>query len=278
MSPAPWSMSWEPLFIVLGVLAAIAYVRAWRRSDPRPSRRRAWAFGVGIALVVVSLNSPMETIAVEYLLIFHLLQNVIIADWAPPLLIIGLAPAMRAAIASRLGRPFAIVTRPQIALPVWLVGWYVIHLGGVYDFALRNPVLLNLEHLFMIAIGLVFWWPIISDAPAAAGTLVRIAYVFSGFVLSAFLGLALTFAPSFYDYYATRPERLWSISADADQNLGGILMTSEQAIVLFAAIVWLLMKLFREEDEAEARLRAEQRSLVTAVESGEPPAAEPDAR
>jgi hypothetical protein len=36
-------------------------------------------------------------------------------------------------------------------------------------------------------------------------------------------------------------------------------MTTEQALVLFAAIAWLVSKLFREEDEAEARLRHAQR-------------------
>ena len=45
-----------------------------------------------------------------------------------------------------------------------------------------------------------------------------------------------------------------------DQNLGGILMSTEQALVFFAAIVWLLAQLFREEAEAEERLAAEQRA------------------
>ena len=84
-------------------------------------------------LIVASLNSPLETIAVDYLVLFHLLQNVIISDWAPPLLLIGLTPAMRSRLARRGGRPFAFLTRPTIALPVWLVGWYAVHLGGVYD-------------------------------------------------------------------------------------------------------------------------------------------------
>ena len=77
-------------------------------------------------------------------------------------------------------------------------------------------------------------------------------------MLSAFLGLALTFAPPLYGYYESLPERLWGISAAKDQNLGGILMTTEQALILFAAVVWLLVRLFREEDEAEAALQAEQ--------------------
>ena len=147
-----------------------------------------------------------------------------------------------------------------MALPVWLVGWYAIHLGGVYDFALRHPWALNVEHLLMIGIGLLFWWPIIADEPRSVPTLGRIAYVFAAFVLSAFLGLALTFAPPLYGYYEGLPERLWGISAAKDQNLGGILMSTEQALVLFAAVVWLLVRLFREEDERERLLQAQHRA------------------
>jgi putative membrane protein len=256
--PSPWSFTFEPLFGVLAALAVALYVRAWRRA-PAPAWR-AVCFGTGVALVVGALNSPLGTIAIEYLVLFHLLQNVMISDWAPPLLLIGLTPAMREAISARGGRWFASLTRPQVALPVWLVGWYVVHLGAVYDAAVRDPFLLALEHAFLIAIGLLFWWPVLCDVPHAAVTLTRIGYVFAAFVLSAFLGLALTFAPPVYDYYETRPERLWGVTAEQDQNLGGILMSTEQALVFFAAIVWLLVRLFREEAAAEERLAAEQRA------------------
>jgi len=252
------SFTFEPLFVVLGAAVLWAYCRVWRRE--RAGTGHLVAFTSGVLLIVAALNSPLETIAVDYLVLFHLLQNVIISDWAPPLLVLGLTPAMRAGIASRGGRPFAFVTRPTVALPTWLLGWYVVHLGGVFDAALRNPWLLDVEHLFMIAIGLVFWWPVLADEPRSVPTLGRIAYVFAAFVFSAFLGLALTFAPPLYGYYESLPVRLWGISAAKDQNLGGILMTTEQALVLFAAVVWLLVRLFREEDEAEALLQAQQRA------------------
>ena len=260
MIPSPWSFTFEPLYAVLGAAAAWLYLRAWRGSSPRPPTQRAWLFGLGVGLIVVALNSPLETIAVEHLLLFHLLQNVAISDWAPPLILLGLTPAMRAGVADRLGGWFAWLTRPAIALPVWLVGWYAIHLGPLYDAFLREPLLLNVEHAILIAIGLLFWWPVLCDAPRAVPTLGRIAYVFAAFVGSAFLGLALTFSPPVYGYYEDLPERLWGISAEADQNLGGILMSTEQALVFLAAIVWLLLRLFREEEEAERRLAAEQRA------------------
>ena len=37
-------------------------------------------------------------------------------------------------------------------------------------------------------------------------------------------------------------------------------MTTEQAIVFFAMITWLLVRLFREEDEAERALQERQRA------------------
>ena len=149
---------------------------------------------------------------------------------------------------------------PAVALPVWLVGWYVVHLAPVYDAAVRNPVLLAVEHALLIAIGLLFWWPVLVETPRAVATLVRLAYVFAAFVGSAFLGVALTFSPPIYPYYEELPERLWGISAEADQNLGGILMSTEQALVFLAAIVWLLVRLLHEEAEAERRLADAQRA------------------
>jgi cytochrome c oxidase assembly factor CtaG len=256
--PSPWSVRLEPVFLVLAVAAAVVYVRAWRR-EPGPAWR-AGCFAAGLVLVAGALNSPLGTIAVEYLVLFHLLQNVMISDWAPPLLLIGLTPAMRAAIARRGGSVLETITRPAITLPTWLVAWYVIHLGAVYDALLGNTILLGVEHAVLIAVGLLFWWPVLSDVPRSLATLARIGYVLAAFVLSAFLGLALTFSPPVYGHYEDLPTRLWGITARQDQNLGGILMSTEQAVVFFAAIVWLLARLFREEAEAEERLAAEQRA------------------
>ena len=77
----------------------------------------------------------------------------------------------------------------------------------------------------------------------------------SGSCVSVFLGLAFTFSgSSFYDYYAGAP-RLWGLGVVEDQNLGGVLMTAEQALVFLAAITWQLLRLLREEDAREQRQR-----------------------
>ena len=94
MGGGAYAFGFEPLFLVLGAAALVLYLRA------RPSPWwRIVLFCHGLALVVVPVNSPLETIATERLLLVHLLQNVMLSDWAPPLLILGLTPPLRAALA-----------------------------------------------------------------------------------------------------------------------------------------------------------------------------------
>ena len=247
-APAASSFTFEPLFLAFALAGAVLYWRAAR--EERLPRWRAAVFAFGLVLIAGALNSPLETIAAHYLLLIHLLQNVMIADWAPPLLILGLTPRMRTELAHLGGSAFAWIVRPQIALPVWLVAWYGIHLAGFYDFALRNPWMLNIEHLVLVAVGLLFWWPVLSGQPVDVSVPLKIGYLGAAFVGSVFLGLALTFSDTpFYDFYVEAP-RLWGLSAAKDQNFGGILMNAEQSAVFLAAILYFVLRLIPEEERS----------------------------
>ncbi len=225
------------------------YARSARRT-PVPAWRAA-LFGLGLVCVVAPLNSPLETLAEHYLLLAHLLQNAIIADWAPPLLIIGMTPAMRAAVAARGGRPFAAVTQPAVALPLWLVGWYGVHVDAFYEAALRHPWALNVEHALLIAIGLAFWWPVLARTTRTVPASL-ILYLLAAFVAASFLGLAYTFVSRpFYGFYVHAP-RVWGLGPAEDQNLGGVIMNGEQSIVFLAAIGYVLVALLDREDERTA--------------------------
>jgi cytochrome c oxidase assembly factor CtaG len=245
-APSASSFTFEPLFIVLALIAAVLYARHVRTAGPG----RRVLFGIGLLCVVLPLNSPLETIAVHYLLMAHLAQNAISADIAPPLLILGLTPVAREALERRGGRLLQGVTRPAFALVLWLVCWYGIHLAAVYDFLLRHPLLLNAEHVILIGAGLIFWWPVLSGTARSLAAPGGLLYLFIAFASSAFLGLALTFLPSFYTYYQHTP-RLWGFSPDSDQNVGGTLMTGEQSAVFVAGMCWVFFRLLDDDQEVE---------------------------
>jgi cytochrome c oxidase assembly factor CtaG len=238
---SPTDFGFEPLFLALAVAAAALYW--WEARADSPPRWRVVAFASGIFLIAASLNSPLETIAAKYLLLIHLLQNALIADVAPLLVVLGLTPGMREKLARRgLGR-----LRSRWILPLWLGAWYLTHLALFYNWALRTGWGLSLEHAILIAAGLLFWWPIVSgrlSPPASLG------YLAVAFVGSSFLGLAYIFSSSpFYSFYEHAP-RLWGLSPTRDQNLGGILMNGEQTLVFLLAIGWFIVRLLDEEHAA----------------------------
>jgi cytochrome c oxidase assembly factor CtaG len=249
-APPASSFTFEPLFAVAAAIAVVAYLRSARRPVP-PGWRQA-SFVAGTLLLALTVNSPLETIAVNYLLMGHLVQNALIADIAPPLLLLGLTPAMGAAILRRLG-PAAALTHAGVSWPLWVVGWYAVHLTRPYTYALEHPYALNVEHAFLILIGLCFWWPVIVSGDRRMSSGVAVLYLLCAFVAASFLGLAYTFIPDpLYPYYVDAP-RLWGISAARDQNLGGVLMTAEQSAVFLIAIATTLLRLLDEEEERADR-------------------------
>jgi cytochrome c oxidase assembly factor CtaG len=251
---SPYRFEFEPLFIVLGLAALALYVRAMRRApaDERPGRGRTAVFVTGVLLVVIPLDSPLETLASHYLLLIHLLQNALIADWGPPLLIIGLTPQMRRAVGEWGGRPLRALTRPVVALPLWLVVWNGVHVPAFYNWALRQSWPLNIEHLLLVSTGLIFWW-VVFEVPRRVEPLGVLAYLGLGFLSAPWLSLAYIFSSHpFYSFYVHAP-RIWGLSAVKDQNLAGILMNADQTSIFFVAFAWQLLRVLSEEEEQQRR-------------------------
>lgn len=234
---SPTDFSFEPFYLAVALVFAVAYVRA------RPSGRwRIASFATGLFLMAAPLNSPMETIASQRLLLVHLVQNALIADIAPLFMLLGLTPEMKAWIARR----GASRIRTRWSILAWLVIWYGTHLAGFYDWALDTGWALNIEHGLLIVAGFLFWWPLASERLSTPAAL---AYLGAGFVGSSFLGLAFIFSSKpFYSFYEHAP-RLWGLSAAHDQNLGGIAMNGEQTLVFLVAIGYYVSRLLAEEPD-----------------------------
>ena len=173
----------------------------------------------------------------------------ILADWAPPLLVLGLTPAMFAA-ARAARRGCGPSPRPPFALAFWLAAWYVLHVPAVYGYALEHRWALGLEHLAFLLPGLVFWWAV-ARRPAGCA---RRPGCSTCSARSSPPRRSPSRSPSpspLYDFYEHAP-KLWGLSPLEDQQIGAIAMAIEQAAILFAAcsiafVQWL------DEDEAPPR-------------------------
>jgi cytochrome c oxidase assembly factor CtaG len=206
----------------------------------RPSRARAVAFVLALALIVAAFATRLEPLALYTFLWAHLLQNVVLAEWAPALLVLALPPAL----ARRVRVP------PLVALPLWLATYFTWHLPWLYDLALRHPhTLLHVEHLTYLVTGCLLWWPVIHGRQSAGGTA---AYLFAAFVLASPLGLLLALLPTaIYTVYRDAAPT-WGIGALTDQQIAGVTMAAEQAVVFFAVFAVYFLRFLGEEDRAGA--------------------------
>jgi putative membrane protein len=244
----PYAWSWNAeAFVVVGM--TVAYVAAVRRESS--GAWRIAAFGGAMALLLAVSVTPIHTLGMHYLLTAHLLQNVVLAEWAPLLVVLATPPALAASIA-RLG-PVRALTYPALALPLWIGNYMLWHLPWIYDAALRNPnVLLHLEHLTYFVTGLLMWWCVFQDEPHRLGAGARAAYVFAGFALASPIGLVMALVPdAIYEFYVEAHHRVWGLGPLEDQQLAGMLMALEQAIVFFAVFAYWFFRFLAQEERRE---------------------------
>jgi cytochrome c oxidase assembly factor CtaG len=237
-----WYPAWEEVAVLVGL--GVVYVLAARKD--RPSLLRSALFFSGLVLAFVALATPVATVAVHYLVSAHLLQNVVLAEWTPALLVLGLGPWVAGWVAgSSVAR---MLTRPLLALPLWLATYAFWHVPFAYEAALDNRLLLDLEHLSYVLVGICLWWSVFQDEPWHLPSGGKAAYLFAAFVLASPLGLLFALLPSpLYHTYVEAP-RLWGLQPLEDQQIGGTLMAVSEAIVFFGVLAFFFVRFMAEED------------------------------
>jgi len=142
----PWTF--EPLQLIPTIVVAALYLRRTRtlaaRGQPVPVWRRV-SFWTGIGLVVLALNSPIDSLGEEHFFFIHMLQHVIIGDLAPLCFVAGMTgPILRPVLAIRWVEPLRVLAHPLVALPIWAVNLYVWHIPFLYDAALHHSAVHSL--------------------------------------------------------------------------------------------------------------------------------------
>jgi putative membrane protein len=258
--------SWrlEPLQLVPTLVVAALYwrrVRTLRRRGTPVGRWRPWLFGLGIALVLLALASPIDAFGEEEFLSFHMLQHVILGDLAPLALVAGLSgPILRPVLALRPVNALRFLAHPLVALPLWTIDLYVWHLPFLYQAALHHDSIHALEHLLFFTCGGLMWAPVLEVLPAPEwfGTGWKLGYIVAVRLIETVLGNVFIWSGKvFYPYYEHAHPR-WGISALHDQGLAGAVMMLEGSIVTIAALAWLFLRL---ASEGELRQELLERGL-----------------
>lgn len=251
------SWSWQPLVLLglssvaVGYAYAFYYFRqhGWlgrlvERGLVRVSH--PWYFGAGLATLFIALLSPIDVLA-DLLFSMHMLQHILLMMIAPPLLLLGLPrPLSRWLIWKTKLRSFlAGVTHPLAAYILLNVNFLAWHVPTLYEAALRNPLIHDLEHALFFYTALFFWWRVIDPTggwfslwnwPPAKWVYLIVAAPPS-YVLGAILW---TSSHVWYPFYTQAP-RLWGLSALADQRQGGMLMWIQGWMYIMASVIVLFL-------------------------------------
>ncbi|MFN8185991.1 MAG: cytochrome c oxidase assembly protein [Gaiellales bacterium] len=253
--------AWEPSPVVLAVamLLLALFLQGWIRLRRRGRADHApvWrllCFLAALALGVLPLVSPLDAVAEEYLLSAHMLEHVLMADAAvalalvavsgpllffmlpkPALLAVGRSPGARTALRT--------LDHPLVAFGIWCGVIALWHVPALYEAALTSRTVHDLEHATFVLAGLLIWYQLID--PARKGHLSRgqrLGLAAGMFAAGQVLSSVLLFATRpIYPAYAAQDERLFGLTALTDQRLAGAVMMAEQAVVIGAFGLLLLL-------------------------------------
>lgn len=259
---------WEPSVVAGCAALVVTYALAWRAAmAPAPSGSlwRPACFLTGVGVLLLALVSPLDVLGDTYLFSMHMAQHLLLIEVVPPLLLLGVPPAvwrllLRWPPADRAER---LLRRPWLAALLAVGTLWAWHAPTLYEFALDHEGVHIFQHLTFLVTASIFWWPVIAPLPERhdlqiGQTLVYVA--FAAFASST-LGIILTFSPpGVYPSYLHPNDTLgivpllrdgWGLTPLQDQRLGGGLMWMAGGFVYLLALLGTVMRWYLSDDEDE---------------------------
>jgi putative copper resistance protein D len=262
--------SWDPLPTIPLLVAALVWVSAVRRVNrAHPANRvpplRTAAFFGGLFAIAVALLSGIERYD-TVLFSVHMVQHILLALVAAPLLAL-------AAPITLLLRVVSPETRRRRILPVLhsrlvraasfpVVAWllftgfmWAAHFSPLFDRALEDPLVHDLEHAIFLGTALLFWWPAVGADPSPwrMSHPARAMYVFLQMPQNTFLAVALLSAKApLYQHYATLV-RSWGPTPLADQEAAAGIMWFVGDLIFLTAILLLVAAWMRHDERRTAQ-------------------------
>lgn len=218
----------------------------------------------GIALQAIGLLSPIDGLGDDGLA-FHMLQHLLIADLAAPLLLAGMRNPVLAFLLphwvlvplarNRLRGAFRTLRQPLVALPVYTLVLYGWHFSFAFEAAVRHPLVHVAQHASFVSIGMLVWWAALEPKRRRLrGELWKIGHVLAARFLGMFLGMSFVLIrkPIYTNVYGTGPRAL-GLSPISDQQLAGGMMVFLDIAIMVFALGFFFLRAGQEYDRSERR-------------------------
>lgn len=242
-----WDWTWRPYVGVwLFILVLAVGYGLHLRGKAIPNRRRyAVFFASGLAVLWAALDWPLGPLGASYLASVHMMQFLLIALVAPPLLLLG-TPVGSIESLRRHPRVFSLLeqaTHPLVAFIIFNVVMTFSHWPNVVDALMPSQLGSFAIDISWLVSGLIFWWPVVCAVPERAKfpMLMKIGYLaFNGLLIRP-VSLMLLYAkyPMYAAYELAPP--LPGTSAIDDQQLAGVVMKVGSAWLMMMGVTVLFV-------------------------------------
>jgi cytochrome c oxidase assembly factor CtaG len=256
------SWAWQPAILLgLGLVAAgYGYAFHYFRQHGRLERwfqqgllkrSQPWYFAAGLITLGLALLSPIDTLS-NTLFVMHMTQHILLVMVAAPLIILGLpAPFLTPLITNdRLKQALAWLVNPFVAFALYNITLALWHLPKLYEAALHNEALHDLEHAMFFYTAVLSWWPLLSplsELPRLSYP-AQMLYIFLMAIPASILSALLVFSEGvLYPTYAVVPQ-LWGLPALADQQAGGLVMMIPGKAIYLVALTIVFFTWFNQEE------------------------------
>jgi cytochrome c oxidase assembly factor CtaG len=265
--------SWQlPLAPTAGLIAAAllylwAVHRIRRRHPARPwPVRSTAAFLTGLAVVYLAVGSFIGAYD-DVLFSVHMAQHLMLIMIAPPLLVWGrpltlMLHATRNPWHTRVkrllrSRPVAVVTNPIVSLCGYAAVIVGTHLTGFMNLVLTNDTVHQLEHVLYLAVGYVFFLPLVGREPLRwrLAAPARALLLVLAMPVDTFTGVALlTYSREPFPAYADA-HRTWGPGLVTDLHQGAAVMwiAGDGLMLLLILAVFLTWGLTDRDRDAVGR-------------------------